>query len=298
MNFNSDKEGWRKLNFKKRSEVNWSSWHQGFFFNANSKNIFINFSGKSIYDNEYLMKRDYQELYVRDVAINALGEVLNKKGLDLGGGAGTYSHFLTLMGADMSVQDLSEIDRKQGLAQCRKIGINVEYKIGDAQNLQFKDETFDFVISNDFFEHINHEEKINVIKEVSRVLKPGGTFVIKTPNLTYLRISINLKRIVRLIKFKSPFIYIYSTRNNPDCEHHGLKTYSELEDILENNFFFNIERIKVLTRRKYIPHFLVKLIRGLAPLSSQIVISCKKSITVPIGDKFSVLGKEKENELL
>ena len=64
------------------------------------------------------------------------------------------------MGAEMSVQDLSEIHQKHGLAQCRKIGINVEYKIGDVQKLQFKDETFDFVISNDFFEHINHKEKL------------------------------------------------------------------------------------------------------------------------------------------
>ena len=299
MNLRSDGRGWRKLELKKRSDVNWSSWHQGFFYNPNTKKNFFNMAdGESTYNNEYLMRRDYQELYVRDETINALGDVLNKKGLDLGGGNGTYSHFLTLMGAQMSVQDLSETAHKEGLAQCRKIGINVEYKTGDVQNLQFKDETFDFVISNDFFEHINHQEKINVIKEVSRVLKPGGGFVIKTPNLTFLRISINLKRIIRLLKFKSPFIYIPNTRNNPDCEHHGLTTYLELEEILENDFFFNIERIKTLTRRKYIPNFLAKLIREFSPLSSQIIISCKKSITVPIGDKFALLGKEKEDELL
>ena len=290
-------EGWRKLDFKKRCEVNWSSWHQGFFYNPNSKNIFILPEGDSVYSNEYLMRRDYQELYVRDITINALGDVLNKKGLDLGGGAGIYSHFLTSMGAEMSLQDLSEKQHKEGLAQCRKIGINVEYKIGDAQNLQFKDETFDFVISSDFFEHINHQEKINVIKEVSRVLKPGGSFVIKTPNLTFLRISINLKRIKRLFTFKSPFIYIYSTRNNPDCEHHGLTTYSELEEILDNNFFFNIERVKVLTRRKYLPKFIGKFLCGIWPLTSQIIISSNKSITVPLGDKFSKIGQEKENEL-
>ena len=198
------------------------------------------------------------------------------------------------MGSEMSVQDLSQSDIKMGIAQCKKLGINVEYKTGDVQNLQFKDETFDFVISNDFFEHINHEEKINVIKEVSRVLKPGGSFVIKTPNLTFLRISINLKRIIRLLKLKSPFIYIESTRNNPDCEHHGLTTYSELEEILDSNFFFNIERVKVLTRRKYLPKFIGKFLCGIWPLTSQIIISSNKSITVPLGDKFSKIGEEKK----
>ena len=142
MNLRSDGRGWRKLELKKRSDVNWSSWHQGFFYNPNTKKNFFNMAdGESTYNNEYLMRRDYQELYVRDETINALGDVLNKKGLDLGGGNGTYSHFLTLMGAEMSVQDLSESEQKEGLAQCRKIGINVEYKIGDAQKLQFKDES-------------------------------------------------------------------------------------------------------------------------------------------------------------
>ena len=33
--------------------------------------------------NEYLMRRDYQELYVRDITINALGEVSDRKDLIL-----------------------------------------------------------------------------------------------------------------------------------------------------------------------------------------------------------------------
>ena len=295
--FKSSGKGWSKLDFKLKKNLNWSHWHQGFFYVANHKN-FVKFKkGTDMFSNDYLMKRDYQELYTRDIAINALGQIENKKGLDLGGGSGTYSHFLTLMGADMSVQDLSESDMKVGISQCKKIGINVDYKIGDAQSLKFDDSTFDFVISNDFFEHISSKQKVNVIREVARVLKPGGRFVIKTPNLTYLKISINLKRIARIIRFKSPFIYIYSTRNNPDCEHHGLTTYRELEEILDCNFFFNIERVKLFTRRKYIPYFLVKVFSGFWPFTSQIIISSNKSITVPIGDKFSQLGDEKENQI-
>ena len=290
-------KGWSTIDIKAKKDINWSHWHQGFFYLANTKNIFTMAEGTDPFDNDYLMRRDFQELYVRDLTLNALGNVEKKKGLDLGGGQGTYAHYLTLMGAEMSVQDLSDSDIRLGIGQCKKLGINVEYKIGDAQNLQFQDEKFDFVISNDFFEHISYKEKYNVTKEVSRVLKPGGRFVIKTPNLSYLRVSINLKRIARLIRFKSPFIYIYSTRNNPDCEHHGLTTYSELEEVLDNNFFFNIERVKVLTRRKYLPQFLVKFFCGFWPLTSQIIISSNKSITVPLGDKFSQIGKEKENEL-
>lgn len=297
MSVKSTGSGWNKLDFKRRSEINWSCWHQGFFYNPNTKNIFEMPKDSDPFNNDFLMRRDYQELYTRDLAINALGDVENKIGLDLGGGQGTYSQFLTLMNAKMSVQDLSESDKKLGIAQCNKLGIKIDFRIGDVQNLQFEDETFDFVISNDFFEHINFREKINVIKEISRVLKPGGKLVIKTPNLSYLQISINLKRIARLLMLKSPFIYIYATKNNPNCEHHGLTTYQELEEILDNNFFFNIKRIKVLTRRNYLPNFLVKFLSGIWPFTSQIIISCNKSITVPIGDKFSKIGNDKEDKL-
>jgi ubiquinone/menaquinone biosynthesis C-methylase UbiE len=51
---------------------------------------------------------------------------------------------------------------------------------GDAENLLFKDETFDFVFSYHALEHIQNP-KI-ALKEIHRVLKTGGGFWIGTPN--------------------------------------------------------------------------------------------------------------------
>lgn len=51
---------------------------------------------------------------------------------------------------------------------------------GDAENLLFKDETFDFVFSYHALEHIPNPKK--AIKEIHRVLKKGGGFWIGTPN--------------------------------------------------------------------------------------------------------------------
>ena len=58
----------------------------------------------------------------------------------------------------------------------KKIGDNAKLYLGDAENLPFEDSLFDTVICNDSFHHYPSPDK--VVKEVSRVLKKGGLFII------------------------------------------------------------------------------------------------------------------------
>ena len=51
---------------------------------------------------------------------------------------------------------------------------------GDAMNLSFDDESFDFVFSYHALEHIENPNK--ALREIHRVLKKGGGFWIGTPN--------------------------------------------------------------------------------------------------------------------
>ena len=150
--------------------------------------------------------------------------------------------------------------------------------LGDAVKLDFPDNFFDAVFSADFFEHISLEVKVKVISEVYRVLKPGGTFVIKTPNLSYLKIVIYLKRILSLIKLKSPFLYISHTKDNPDNEHHGLTTYSELERLLEDNFFHTPEITYVPLIRGKLPKFVTNCLYGKKIFTETIIITSRKAI--------------------
>ena len=122
--------------------------------------------------------------------------------------------------------------------------------------------------------------KQKVISEIYRVLKPGGHLVIKTPNLQYLKLIINIKRFVNIFRFRFKFVYIAHTNNNPDNEHHGLTTYKELTDILENNFFHTPNIIFIPLIRKLIPDFLVKLLYGKKIFTEEIVITSRKSIFV------------------
>ena len=71
-----------------------------------------------------------------------------------------------------------DIDTR-GVEESRKFATFIEQKdvffgIGEGENLPFKSDLFDFVLSFDVLEHVNNVER--VFSEVYRVLKPGGEF--------------------------------------------------------------------------------------------------------------------------
>lgn len=57
---------------------------------------------------------------------------------------------------------------------------NVEFVLATVPPLPFADATFDFVVSFQVIEHIKRDKLF--ISEVRRVLKPGGRFIVSTPN--------------------------------------------------------------------------------------------------------------------
>ena len=73
-----------------------------------------------------------------------------------------------LYGIDLSEKMLSVAESK--------LSGKVRLVLGDSEHLPFADNFFDVVYCNDSFHHYPAPE--NVIGEVQRVLKPGGTFLI------------------------------------------------------------------------------------------------------------------------
>lgn len=69
---------------------------------------------------------------------------------------------------------------KKARRNLKKKGIPLNTKVGDIRKLPYKNNYFDFVYTMGTIEHIPHP--FDAMKEIYRVLKPGGSAVIGVPN--------------------------------------------------------------------------------------------------------------------
>ena len=259
--------GWEKYESKKNDELNENSWFEGFFAESHD-----GWDGIT-------RVRNFHELRQRDLTLFSLGSLKGKKVLDVGCGSAEYLTIIGKMGAEfVGGQDIGEENIKNGRSRLKEYGINGKLVVGDAINLDFPDNYFDSALSSDCFEHISLEKKKIIIAEVYRVLKPGGFFTIKTPNLTYLKVSIYIKRIINILTARSPFIYIAHTKNNPDNQHHGLTTFAELESLLEGSFFHTPKITFVPLIRRRLPKAVSRLLFGKKIFTESIIITTRKAI--------------------
>lgn len=118
---------------------------------------------------------DYENPYPRQMLQHLLHDVANVRSgrfLDLGGGWGAY----TLLAKDLGFEALS-IDRESAAA-------NVPSVVCDISRDAFPVESnsMDVVFSKSVIEHFYLTQLPHVMSEVTRVLKPGGAFVVMTPD--------------------------------------------------------------------------------------------------------------------
>mgnify|MGYP001567789530 FL=1 len=63
-------------------------------------------------------------------------------------------------------------------AMARRYGTSIDFHVSNIAKLPFADETFDNVYSVSVLEHMAKGEDVMAIKEMSRVLKKGGTMLV------------------------------------------------------------------------------------------------------------------------
>ena len=95
--------------------------------------------------------------------------------LEVGCGTGALTKLLTRSGLSVTVGDISA---KLALATGEKFG--VRHQAVDACAITFPDQTFDVVMSSEVIEHTPDPRK--ALREMARVLKPGGILVVTSPN--------------------------------------------------------------------------------------------------------------------
>lgn len=116
--------------------------------------------------------------------------------LDIGCGAGFLSNELAQSELQVTAIDISEQTIK--IAAEHDFTKSVRYQVADAYRLPFADQSFEVVTAMDFLEHV--ERPGDVIKEVSRVLKPGGIFIFHTFNRNFMAYLVVIKFVEWFVK--------------------------------------------------------------------------------------------------
>jgi ubiquinone/menaquinone biosynthesis C-methylase UbiE len=137
--------------------------------------------------------------------------------LDLGSAAGSIAHFLSTLGCEAVGVDLSE----PGVARARERYPALRFEVADVTALPFPDGSFDKAVAADVTEHLDDAALRGMLAEAQRVLAPGGTLSIHTPNP---------KHVIERMKARNLVL-----AQNPT--HIGLRTGPELRAELERAGF-------------------------------------------------------------
>jgi len=147
---------------------------------ADNQKVIVDSSAKriglKIFGIPHTEMRNRARLLIRNSKLN-----LGDKILDAGCGIGLYGfeyalkNKVSVTGVDLSKD---KIKNAEELKESLRIN-NIKFLRGDLTNLDFEDESFDFVICSDVLEHIPNDQK--AMKEIGRVLKKNGTLLLTFP---------------------------------------------------------------------------------------------------------------------
>ena len=130
--------------------------------------MFVNWLDRKLYPG---FKRNWDDLLFREAIRENLQP--NHHILDVGAGAGIVSQ----------MNFRSDVERVCGIDPDKRVVDNPylhEGKVAMAEQIPFPADSFDLVFADNVLEHLENPQE--VFAEVQRVLKPGGLFLVKTPN--------------------------------------------------------------------------------------------------------------------
>jgi len=133
-------------------------------------------SGYNLAADIYDQKEKYLNSFEQGKIFELLGEIKNKEVLDIGAGTGRLTNILAQKGAKVTALDVS----RKMLEVLHRKNLLIKIIIGDAENLLFKDKSFDLVVSTFLIIHLKDLTKY--FNEVYRILKNDGLFLLTNIN--------------------------------------------------------------------------------------------------------------------
>ncbi|MFC1668291.1 class I SAM-dependent methyltransferase [Chlamydiota bacterium] len=223
--------------------------------------------------NRYLTPSE-KPIYGRAFSFFVLGDVKRKTVLDLGCGSGENTVFLYLKGAKVFAIDYSfeGIVMTQQRLEANNITDNYYLSQMNAEELAFKDNSFDIVLGNAILHHLD----IKIARdELFRILKKGGKIILREPYVD--------SRILRCIRKLVPFKNVEATKYEKVLEKTDIKGFGDVFVDVKIWYFEFISRIHVLFKSKVIvallheiDAFLLRKFPSLRKFSSCVVLEYTK----------------------
>ncbi len=107
----------------------------------------------------------------------------SQSGLDVGCGEGNFIHYLTRQNVIASLVAVDLDNQKLRLAKWQYP--DCTYLNADVKSLNFKDNTFDYVIASEVLEHI--PAPLEALREIQRVAKKDAYFIFSVPHEPFFR---------------------------------------------------------------------------------------------------------------
>jgi len=113
----------------------------------------------------------------RDV-VEAVGDADGRRWLDVACGTGGVTELAAAAGADVTGIDLAPALIETAKERAAAKGLDIDYRVGDAENLEVEDAGFDVVTST--FGVMFAPDQPRAAAELVRVTRPGGTLALST----------------------------------------------------------------------------------------------------------------------
>jgi ubiquinone/menaquinone biosynthesis C-methylase UbiE len=123
----------------------------------------------------YAVVRGSRAFYEKYLAVDSSG----KRILEYGCGPGSYAFFLAERGATVTGIDISPVAIEQAREHAKHENIDrIEFRIMDAEKLEFPDGSFDLVCGTGILHHLDLDKAFS---EIARVLRPDGSAIFIEP---------------------------------------------------------------------------------------------------------------------